>query len=184
MENVDFLKIVSQVFPFVGAHDAQVETDQCPEMNHVVVCTVVFRKLVDLGVAVMAASNAIGGAGGLDLVVLLFPIGQAFFLESRLEESAAAAATIVVGFIGLHVDKVFFTHNGFHNKAQVIGNGVTIALADNLAGILNREFNLQILIPIGVDLEFAFPDPFCVVFVNIFNLVFVFKTIFFQSGPD
>ena len=145
---------------------------------------VVLGKLVDLGMAVVTTGDAVCSTGGFDLVVLQFAVGQPFLFESGLEEPTAAAATIVVGFVGLHVDEVFLTHNGFHNKAQVVGNLITVALANNLAGILDGEFNLQVLVPVGVDLEFAFTDPFGIVFVNVFNVEFVVKTIFFQSGPD
>ena len=90
----------------------------------------------------------------------------------------------VVGAVGLHVDEVFFTDYGFHHKPQVFGNGVTIAFPYNLAGILNRKFNFQVLVPVGADLEFAFPYPFGIVFVNIFYFKVVFQVEFFQSGPD
>ena len=92
--------------------------------------------------AIMTAGNAIIGTGGLDLIILYFPVGKTLFLKARLEKSAAAAAAIVVGTVGLHVDKIFFTHNRLNNKAKVFGNGIPIAFPDNLAGILNREFNL------------------------------------------
>ena len=101
-----------------------------------------------------------------------------------MEESAAAAAAIVVGTVGLHVDKIFFPHNGFNDKAQVFGNGISITFPDNLAGVLDREFDLQVLVPVGVDRKFAFPDPLGIVFINIFYIKIVFKVEFFQSGPD
>ena len=184
MEDVDLFEVVSQVLSFVGAQNTQREADQGPQMNHVVVAAVVFGQLVDLGVAVVTAGDTIGGAGGLDLIVLLLAVGQAFVLESGLEEAAAAATAEVVGFVGLHVDEVFFTYNGFNHKAQVVGNGVAVALPDDLAGVLNREFDLQVFVPVGIDLEFAFTNPFCIVFVDVFNVEVMFKTIFFQSGPD
>jgi len=53
-----------------------------------------------------------------------------------------------------------------------------------LTRILDRKFDLEILVPIGIDLEFAFPDPFGVVLVNVFNLKTVVDIEFFQSFQD
>ena len=184
MEDVYFFKFISQVFPFIGSENAQREANQGPQVNHTVIAAIMVAELMDLGVAVMAAGDAVICTGGLDLVVFNFAISQAFFFESGLEESAAAAATIVVGTIGLHVDEVFFADNGFHHKPQVFGNGVTIAFPYNLAGVLNREFNFQVFVPVGVNLEFAFTYPFGIVFVNVFYFKVMFQVEFFQSGPD
>ncbi len=153
-------------------------------MNHAVVAAIMLAELMDLGVAVVTAGNAVICAGGLDLIVFDLPVSQAFILESGLKESAAAAAAIVVGTVGLHVDEVFFTDNGFHHKPQVVGNGIAIAFPYNLAGILNRKFDFQVFVPVGVHLEFAFTYPFGIVFVNIFYIKLVFQVEFFQSGPD
>jgi len=153
-------------------------------MDYAVVSAIMVAKFMDLGVAVMAAGDAVICAGGLDLVVFDFTVSQAFFFEPGLEESAAAAAAKVVGFVGLHVDEIFFSDNGFHHKSQVIGNGITIAFSYNLTGILNREFDFQVFVPVGVDLEFAFTDPFGIIFVDIFYFKVVFYVEFFQSGPD
>jgi len=153
-------------------------------VNHAVVAAIMLAELMDLGVAVVTAGNAVICAGGLDLIVFDLPVSQAFILESGLKESAAAAAAIVVGTVGLHVDEVFFTDNGFHHKPQVVGNGIAIAFPYNLAGILNRKFDFQVFVPVGVHLEFAFTYPFGIVFVNIFYIKLVFQVEFFQSGPD
>lgn len=153
-------------------------------MHHVVIAAVVLAQFVDLGVAVMAPGNAVCRAGGLDLVVLAFSVSQAFFLEPGLEKPATAAATVIVGAVGLHINEVFLTHNGFHHKTQVFGNGITIAFPDDLAGVLDREFDLQVLVPVGIDLEFSLTDPLGIVFVNIFDVEIMFQVVFFQSGPD
>ena len=153
-------------------------------MDHAVVAAIMVAEFMDLGVAVMAAGDAVICTGGLDLVVFNFAISQAFFFESGLEESAAAAAAKVVGAVGLHVDEVFFADNGFHHKPQIFGNRITIAFPYNLAGVLNREFNFQVFVPVGVNLEFAFTYPFGIVFVNIFYFKVMFQVEFFQSGPD
>jgi hypothetical protein len=49
------------------------------------------------------------------------------------------SVTIVVGAVGLHVDKIFFPHNSFHNKTKIFGDRVAIAFPYNLARILDRK---------------------------------------------
>jgi hypothetical protein len=80
--------------------------------------------------------------------------------------------------------KVFLAHHGFDHEAQVFGNGIAEALAHDLAGILDREFDFQVLVPVGVDLEFALTDPFGIIFVNVLDFKIVLEVEFFQSGPD
>ena len=184
MEDVYFFKFFSQIFPFIGSENTQREANQGPQVNHAVIAAIMVAELMDLGVTVVAAGDAVVCAGGLNLLIFDLPVSQAFFFESGLKESAAAAAAIVVGTVGLHVDEVFFADNGFHHKPQVLGNGITIAFPYNLAGILNREFNFQVFVPVGVNLEFAFTYPFCIVFVNVFYFKVMFQVVFFQSGPD
>ncbi len=101
-----------------------------------------------------------------------------------MEESTAAAAAKIVGAVGLHVDEIFFSDNGFHHKPQVVGNGIAIAFSDNLTGILNRKFDFKVFVPVRVDLQFALTNPFGIVFVNIFDFKVLFQVEFFQSGPD
>jgi hypothetical protein len=105
-------------------------------------------EFVDLGMAVVAARYAVVGAGGFDLLVFELAVLEALFFKAGLEKSAAAAAAEVVGAVGLHVDKILFTHNGFDDVAQILGNGITVALADDLAGILDRELYFQVLVPV------------------------------------
>jgi hypothetical protein len=59
----------------------------------------------------------------------------------------------------VHIDKIFFTHNRFHRIPQIFGHGIPKSLSHQLAGILHREFDFQILVPIGIDLQFAFTNP-------------------------
>jgi hypothetical protein len=49
---------------------------------------------------------------------------------------------------------------------------------------LNREFNLQILVPVGIDLQSSFADPFRIVLINGGYFKVVIDVEFFQSGPD
>jgi hypothetical protein len=84
----------------------------------------------------------------------------------------------------VHVDKIFFPDYRFYHKAQVVGNRVSITLAYDLAGILNGEFNFQVFVPIGIDLESAFPDPSGIVLIDALDFKVVSNVEFFQSGPD
>lgn len=145
---------------------------------------VMFAQFMDLGMAVMAAGNAVARLGGLDLVVLDFAEFQAFILVSRLEKAAAAPAAEVVGVVGGHVNDVFLSNTGFDNIAQIIGNGITVAFANDLAGILYGEFDLQVLVPVGIDLELALANPFGIVFVDVFDFKLVLDVELLQSGPD
>ncbi len=85
-------------------------------MNYAVVGAIMVTQFMNLSVAVVATGDAIVCTCGLDLIVFDLPVSQAFFFESGLKEPAAAAAAIIVGAVGLHVDEVFFAHNGFHHK--------------------------------------------------------------------
>jgi uncharacterized membrane protein len=107
---------------------------------------------MDLGMTVMARCNTIACTGCFDLVILEFAVLSAGFLKAGLQETAAAAATIVVRSVGLHVYKIFFSHNRFHNESKVLGNGIAIAFSNYLAGVLNREFYFEVFVPVGVNL--------------------------------
>lgn len=184
MEHVHILKVVMEVFPLIGSEDAKGETDQCPEVNNPVICAKVFTELMDLCVAVVTGCNAVVCLGGLDLVVLCLAVDEPFFLESGLEEPTSAAAAEVVGLVRGHVDEIFFTHNGFDYKSKVLCNGISIGFTNDLAGILDRELDLEILVPVRIYLEFAFPDPACIVLVDVFNFKAVLDVKFFQSCQD
>jgi len=138
-------------------------------MDDAIMRFVMVAELMNLSMAVVAGGNAVIRTSGLDLLIFHLPVSQAFLFEASLEKSPAAAATVVVGTVRLHIDEVLFTYNGFDNKTQVVGNGVTITFSDNLAGILYREFNLQVFVPVGTGFKPTFTDPFCIVFVNVFD---------------
>jgi hypothetical protein len=141
-------------------------------------------QFMNLGMAVMTGGNAVIGTGGLDLLVFDAAVFQALFLETGLEEAAAAAAAEVVGSIGGHVHKVFFADNGSDYIAQIFGYRVTVAFTDDLTGVLDREFDLAILVPVGVDLEFALANPLGIILVNALYFNFMFDVEFFQSCQD
>jgi hypothetical protein len=121
--------------------------------------------IMDLGMAVMAAGNTIIGPGSDDLVEFYLAISAALFGKSRLQESTAAATAIIIRFIRGHFDDIFFPHHRFNNKPQIVGDWVTKTLSDNLAGILDGEFYLAILVPVGIDLQSPFTNPFCIVLI-------------------
>jgi hypothetical protein len=184
VKNQNIFKVIAKVCTFVRPQYSQRKTDERPQVDNRIVATEMFAQFMNLGMTVVATGNTIIGACCLDLLIFKFSVLQAFFLHARLQESAAAAATVIVGSVGLHVDEVFLADNGFDNKAQVFGYGISVAFANNLAGILYGKLDFKILVPVGIDFESSFPDPFGVIFVNIFYLKIVLKVEFFQSGPD
>jgi len=153
-------------------------------MNHPVVPAVMLAELVNLSVAVMTAGDAIIRAGFLNLVILQLAELQALLLETGLEETAAAAATIIVRPVGLHINKIFFTNNGLDHEAQILGDRIPIALAHDLTGVLHRKLNFQILVPVGIDLELSLADPFGIVFIDVLDDKIVLDVEFFQSCQD
>ena len=121
-------------------------------MHRIVATAIMMANVMNLSMAVVAACDTVISTCFYDLVKFEFTIGTALFLESRLQKTAAAAATIVVGFIGSHFDDVLFTNNLFHHVAQIFGYRITIAFANNLAGILDGKFDLSLSIPVGINL--------------------------------
>jgi hypothetical protein len=84
----------------------------------------------------------------------------------------------------MHLDKIFFTHHGFDHKSQIFGNGVSVTFAYNLTGVLNRELDFQVLVPVGVDIQLPLPDPLGIVFIDVFDFKFVVYIELFQSCQD
>ena len=153
-------------------------------MHSVVFAAEVMTDVMDLGMAVMAAGDAVIGAGAYDLVKLGFAVGAARFCETGLQETAAAAAAVVVRFVRRHLDDVFRADYRLNDEAQVIGNRIAKTLADNLAWVLDRELDLAIFVPIRVDLQLALANPLGVVRIDGSNFKFVLDTEFVQSRPD
>lgn len=119
--------------------------------------------IMNLGMAVMAAGNTIISPGGNDLVEFHLAVSTAFFRISRLQESPAAAAAVIIGFVRGHFDDVFLTDYRFDNKSQIVGDGIAKAFPDYLTGVLDGECNLKILIPVGTHLKSPFTNPFCII---------------------
>ncbi len=145
---------------------------------------VMFAQFVNLCVAIVAGGYAIGGTRGLDLIVLESAILQPGFFKTGLEEPAAAAATVVVGAVGYHIDKVLLTHYGLNYEAQILGNGITVGFTDDLTGILGGKLDFKVFIPVRIDLQFALANPFCVIFIDVFDFKVVGNVEFFQSCQD
>jgi hypothetical protein len=153
-------------------------------VNDGVVTAVVLAEFVNLGMAVVAARYAVVSAGRLNLLILEFAVFETLIFKTGLEKSAATAAAVIVGAVGLHVDEIFFTDNGFDDEPQILGNGVAVAFSNDLAGILYRKFYFQVFVPVAVDLQFALTNPLGVIFIDIFDFKVVLEVEFFQSGPD
>ena len=59
----------------------------------------------------------------------------------------------------MHFYKILFTHHRFHGISQVFGHRISKGLSHQLAGVLHRKLNFEVLVPIGVDLQLSFFDP-------------------------
>ena len=111
-------------------------------MNHAITATVVLTELMNLGMTIVAAGNAIVCAGCHNLIIFQAPIFQTRLLKSGLQKTTPPAAAIIIGAVGCHIDEIFLTDNGFDHKAQIFGNGISIAFAHDLTRILNRKLDL------------------------------------------
>ena len=108
-----------------------------------------FGHIVNLRMAVMTRRDTIGRTRGKNLIGLGLPVSPPLFLETGLQVAAAAAATKIVGHIGCHIDKIFFTDNRLDHITEIFGNRITQRFSDQLAGILYGEFDLSLFIPVG-----------------------------------
>ncbi len=111
MKHIHILQVIVEISALIGSENAQGETDQGPQMDRSPGVIPHFRKIMNLGVAVVARCDAVVGAGGKNLIGLDAPVGAACILIPRLEKPAAAAATEVVGAVRGHVDEVFFPYH-------------------------------------------------------------------------
>ncbi len=184
MLQTELCEIRSEVYPFVLPKHAHGQTDECPEMQGMETAFIMLSEIMYLSMTVVARGDGILSPCCLNLVELQLAILTALFGKSRLEKASSAAATVVVRFIWRHINEVFRTDNLFHHIPQVIGDGVAKGLSDKLAGILNGKGHFQLLVPVRVDRQFSFPDPFCVILNDAGNFEVVFNVEFFQSGPD
>ena len=121
---------------------------------------------MNLSMTVMAARDTVIGTCLHYLVELEFTVGSAFLRISGLKEAAAAAATVIVGFVRRHFDDILCSDNLLHDIAQVIGNGIPISLAHDLTGVLDGKLDFALFIPVGIYLQAALTDPFGVILIN------------------
>ena len=75
-------------------------------------------------------------------------------------------------------------HHRFDHVAQIFGHGIAETLAHQLAGVLDRELDLEVLVPVGVDLELALANHLGVQLDDALDLEFVGDVELFQSDPD
>lgn len=153
-------------------------------MHGVISTLEMFTKIMNLGMTVMTGCNSVGSSCLHNLIEFYFAVSTAVFREPGLEETTPAAATKIIRSVGNHVNEIFLADNRFYNKTQIFGNRITETLAYQLARILNRELNLQVLIPIGVDRQFAFPDPLGIILNDTLDFKAVLNVEFLQSGPE
>jgi hypothetical protein len=153
-------------------------------MHRVVFSLVVFANVMHLGMAVMAGGYAVVRTGGHDLLEFQFAVSPSGFGKPGLQKAAAAAAAVIVGSVGKHVDKIFFTNDRLHDKPQILRHRIAKAFPDQLTGILNRKLNFQVFVPVGIDLEFSFPDPLGIILNDALDFEIVGDVELFQSCPD
>jgi hypothetical protein len=153
-------------------------------MQRLVSALEMLAEVVNLGVAVVARGNAVRCTRIFDLIELQFTVLMPCLGKTGLEIPAAAAAAVVVRPVRPHVDEVLLTDHRCDDKTQVLGDRVAIGLSHQLAGILDRERDLAILVPIGIDLELALPYPFGIETNDALDLEIVGNIEFFQSDPD
>jgi len=145
---IDILKVVAEISTLIGTKNAKGQTNQCPDVNRIIFAAKMVRDIMYLRMTIMAAGNAVIGPCRYDLVEFNLTIRLPCFGETRLEETSTTAATVVVGFIGCHFYQILFTDYRFYDKSEIIRHRIAVALADNLAGILNGEFDFSVLIPL------------------------------------
>ena len=98
--------------------------------------------------AVVAWCQTVIRPGFHNLVKLTFAVISPGFGKSGLQESTATPTTVIVGPIGVHINKIFFTHNRLHNIPHVFSNWITETFPYQLAWILYRKLYFQILVPV------------------------------------
>ena len=111
-------------------------------MNNGIIAAIMFAEFMNLGVAVMTARNTIVCAGFLYLFILESAEYQTLLLEAGLEKATAPPAAIIVGSVGLHINKIFFSNDRFDHEPQILGDRIAESFAHDLTGILDRKFDL------------------------------------------
>jgi hypothetical protein len=141
MKDIDLFEVITQVLAFIGTQDPQRQADQGPQVNHLITTAIIVTEFVDLGMAVVTGGNAVISTGGHNLIVFKQTVLQPLFFIAGLQKTAATAAAIIVGAVGKHIDKIFFSHEGLNHEAQILGYGIPETFAYDLTGILNRKLD-------------------------------------------
>ena len=108
-------------------------------MHDGIIAAVMLTELMNLGMTVVAAGDTVIRTGLLDLLILQPAEFQPLFFHAGLQKTTAAAAAIIVGAVGNHVNKIFFANYRFDHISQVFGNGIAKGLAHDLTGIVERQ---------------------------------------------
>lgn len=182
--NVYILKFFAKISSFIRSENTKSESQNGPDMNNMVMAFIVFRKLMDLCMTVVTTCYNIGRSGVFNLGVFDFTVGQTFFFVTGLEETTTSATAEVVRFVWIHVDNIFFADSSFYNKSQVVRRCIAKSFSDDLARILNSEFDFKVFIPVGIGFDFAFTDPLSIQIIDVINVAFVFDVELFQSYQD
>ncbi len=153
-------------------------------MYNGIIAAEILTELMNLGMTIVATRDTVIRAGLLDLLIFQAAKFQPLFFHARLQKTATAAATVIIGPVRDHINKIFLADHRFNHVSQVFGNGIAKRLAHDLAGILHGKFDFQLLVPVGFDLESSFPDPFGIIFVDVFDDKVVLDVEFFQSCQD
>jgi hypothetical protein len=94
-------------------------------MNRIIGGLIMLGQIMYLGMTVVTGSNRVIGPGSKYLIQLKFSVLPPFLGVRGLQESASAAAAVVVGFVGIHVNVVLFTDYGLDHKSEIIGHRVS-----------------------------------------------------------
>jgi hypothetical protein len=153
-------------------------------MRRMIDPAVMLFKIVDLGMAVMARCQAVIGSGLHDLIKLSLAVISPGLGKPGLKVTAAAAAAVVVGSVGLHVHKILFTHHRFDDIPHVFRHRIAEAFSNQLTRVLNREFDLEPLVPVGVHFQLSFADPLGIVLNDALALEVMIDVESLQSDPN
>jgi hypothetical protein len=148
VKNIHFLEIVPQIRPLIGTENPQSQTENCPEMNHRIVPTIMLAQLVNLGMTVVTSGNTVICTGCLDLFVLDPPKLKTLILKPSLQKSTTPATAIIVGSIGSHVYEIFLPYACLDGISKIFSNGIPKALPYNLARVLKRKLDPKLLVPV------------------------------------
>jgi hypothetical protein len=153
-------------------------------MGCVITPAVMFFEIMDLSMAVMARCQAVIGTGLHDLFKFSPAVISPGLGKPGLKVTAAAPAAVIVGSVGLHVHEVLFAHYRFDNITHVFRHRVAEAFSNQLTRVLERKFDLQVLVPVGVHIQLSIADPLGIILNDAFTLEVMIDVESLQSAPD